>query len=148
MSDHRERILELMPYAEPFRFIDEIESVNNEGIVGYYTFKEDSDFYMGHFPGFPLKPGVLLTECMAQIGMVALGIHLIGVENIDAPIRFAFTASDVKFSNMVMPGERVKVVATKRLWRMNVLRCEVELLKEDGTQAAKGKLAGYRLKDE
>jgi len=146
--EEAKKILDLMPYAEPFRFIDEISSVNEEGITGFYTFQSHSDFYKGHFPGFPLTPGVILTECMAQIGMVALGIHLIGTDTIDLenPVRFAFTSSEVKFLDMVLPGEKVKVESVKRLYRMGVLRCEVKLYNEAGKVAAEGKLAGYRLK--
>ena len=59
--EEAKKILDLMPYAEPFRFIDEISSVNEEGITGFYTFQSHSDFYKGHFPGFPLTPGVILT---------------------------------------------------------------------------------------
>ena len=85
---------------------------------------------------------------MAQIGMVALGIHLIGTDDIDPenPIRFAFTSSEVKFLDMVLPGEKVKVESVKRLYRMGVLRCEVKLYNAAGKLTAEGKLAGYRLK--
>lgn len=140
-----DKVFDLLPYDEPFLFVDSIENISESGVTGYYTFKEDADFYRGHFKGFPLTPGVLLTECMAQIGMVALGIFLSGPEQIDQTMRFAFTKSNVQFKDMVKPGERVKVVSEKKLWRMGLLRCLVQLFKEDGTLAVEGELTGYRL---
>ncbi len=60
-------ILALVPQQEPFRFIDEIVSIDEEKIVGAYRFREDAFFYRGHFPGNPITPGVILIETMAQI---------------------------------------------------------------------------------
>ena len=47
------------------------------GAEGFYTFKEDEYFYQGHFKDNPITPGVILTEVMAQIGVVCLGIYLL-----------------------------------------------------------------------
>ena len=67
-------ILEHLPYEKPFLFVDALEKISEEGISGYYTFPADSFFYRGHFKDLPVTPGVILTECMAQIGLVCLGI--------------------------------------------------------------------------
>jgi len=68
----KEEVLALVPQQEPFRFIDEITELDEEHIVANYTFRPDADFYRGHFPGNPITPGVILTETMAQAGVVAL----------------------------------------------------------------------------
>ena len=65
-----DRILEYLPYEKPFLFVDRLESISEDGCVGYYTFKKEAYFYQGHFKDKPVTPGVLLTECMAQIGVV------------------------------------------------------------------------------
>ncbi|MDQ3230519.1 MAG: hypothetical protein M3Q07_01770, partial [Pseudobdellovibrionaceae bacterium] len=63
------RILALVPQQKPFRFVDRIIEVDEQRIVGQYQFREDEWFYRGHFPGNPVTPGVILVECMAQIGL-------------------------------------------------------------------------------
>ena len=59
-------VLAALPQQEPFRFLDEIVELDEEHIVARYTFREEADFYRGHFPGNPLTPGVILVETMAQ----------------------------------------------------------------------------------
>ena len=54
-----EEVLAMVPQQEPFRFIDEIVELDDDHIVATYTFREDQDFYRGHFPGNPVTPGVI-----------------------------------------------------------------------------------------
>lgn len=70
-------LLKYLPYRSSFRFVDHIESVDEDHVKGDYTLKKDSFFYEDHFPGFPVTPGVIITEIMAQIGLVVLGIYLL-----------------------------------------------------------------------
>jgi len=51
----KQEVLQLVPQQEPFRFIDEIISLDDEQIVGAYRFRKDEYFYRGHFPGNPLR---------------------------------------------------------------------------------------------
>ena len=76
----KQEVLALVPQQEPFRFIDEIISLDDEQIVGAYRFREDEYFYRGHFPGNPITPGVILIETMAQIGVVAFGMYLLACQ--------------------------------------------------------------------
>ena len=73
-------ILSILPYSKPFLFVDKILEIDLNSIVGEYTFSADHDFYKGHFKDNPITPGVILTECMAQIGLACLGIYLISTE--------------------------------------------------------------------
>src|SRR5580692_2720911 len=74
-------IFDLLPYKSSFRFVEEISFLDVNGVVGHYTLREDAFFYEDHFPGHPVTPGAILTEIMAQIGLVVLGIHLIVTGN-------------------------------------------------------------------
>ena len=141
----REAVLKLVPQQEPFRFIDEILELDDEHIVAAYTFREDADFYRGHFPGNPLTPGVILVETMAQAGVVALGIHLVSregkPEEVDRLVT-VFTDANVEFTGSVLPGQRVITTGRKAFFRRRKLRAEVEMRLEDGTIVCSGQLSG------
>ena len=136
-------IIKLLPYTQPFLFVDEIEIVDENGISGHYTFREDEYFYKGHFQNNPVTPGVILIECMAQIGLVSLGIYLMRKQlSTQQNPQVAFTSSEVDFFIPVFPGEKVKVVSKKTVFRFGKLKCDVELFNETNELVCRGKLSG------
>ena len=138
-------ILARVPQQEPFRFIDEITELDDEHIVASYRFREDADFYRGHFPGNPITPGVILVETMAQAGVVALGLYLCALERSPEELEkliTVFTDANVEFSGTVSPGERVTTVGRKTFFRRLKLRSEVEMKLDDGTVVCSGVLSG------
>ncbi len=138
-----QNILECMPYEAPFRFIDEILDISDDHIIGTYTFKPDEFFYRGHFPGNPVTPGVILTECMAQIGLVALGIHLYqATPELMKSLKVFFTNNQINYYRAVLPNEKVTVRSTKIYFRLKSLKCEVMMENESGDMVAKGVMAG------
>jgi 3-hydroxyacyl-[acyl-carrier-protein] dehydratase len=141
-------ILDSLPYSTPFLFVDEILSVSDDGITGSYTFKEDLFFYEGHFKNNPITPGVILTECMAQIGLVCFGIYLFQKENISEEPTFALSNTEIDFYLPVFPGEKVKVISEKIYFRFQKLKCKVKMLNEKGEVIAKGTISGMILKED
>ncbi len=153
-------ILAMLPQQEPFRFVDEILQVDDDGIKASYRFRPEADFYRGHFPGNPVTPGVILVEAMAQVGVVALGIHLLSKELLareqaDQQIlsraglmaeigRVVTMFSDMtaEFTGVVKPGDRVLITGRKVFFRRLKLRSSVAMLREDGTQACSGTVSG------
>lgn len=140
-------LLARVPQAEPFRFLDEILSVDHEKISATVRFKKDADFYRGHFPGNPITPGVILIEAMAQAGVVAHGIYLLALETPPEAGPAAegltlFTEAEVEFSGLVKPGERVLIEGRKMFFRHRKLRSKVEMRREDGTVVCSGALSG------
>ncbi|MGJ8663665.1 MAG: 3-hydroxyacyl-ACP dehydratase FabZ family protein [Marinicella sp.] len=123
-------ILALVPQQAPFRFIDEIIALNEDEIIGSYTFKEDESFYAGHFPGKPVTPGVILLETMAQTGVVAYGLYLLSLqlkrEELDQWLTL-FSDAEVEFSKPVYPGEKVTITAKKVFWRRMKLKASVQM---------------------
>ncbi len=115
----KEEMLELVPQQAPFRFIDEIIELSDEGIVACYTYKTDEVFYQGHFPGNPITPGVVLLETMAQTAVVAYGIYLASKELEREEIKkilTVFTEAEVEFSGIVRPGDKVIIRAKKEIF--------------------------------
>ena len=144
MYDH---ILNQLPYKSSFRFVDEIISLDENGVTGNYALKGNSFFYEDHFPGNPVTPGVIITEIMAQIGLVVLGIYLIsGKEEVnpgnEKGILPLFTSTEVSFYKMVLPGEKVTVISKKQYFRFNKLKCYIEMMNESGELVARGTFSG------
>ncbi len=152
MSMTPKEIQDCLPYSHPFLFVDYLEAVDDQGASGHYTFPADSDFYRGHFPEFPITPGVLLTECMAQIGVVSFGIYLYNLDHPGARIRMvnpepidvsiALADTYIDFKSPVFPGEKVTVTSKLVYYRFYKLKCEVLMTKEDGKIACKGTISG------
>jgi 3-hydroxyacyl-[acyl-carrier-protein] dehydratase len=144
----KQEVLELVPQQAPFRFIDEIISLDEEQIVGAYRFREDEFFYRGHFPGRPITPGVILIETMAQIGVVAYGMYLLACKRHVRPSQMKgqlslFSLADgVEFQGIVKPGERVIVRGKKIYMRRGALKVDISMERENGEIVCVGKLAG------
>jgi 3-hydroxyacyl-[acyl-carrier-protein] dehydratase len=135
----KQEIIAKLPYSKPFLFVDKILTINENGVEGTFTFEENLDFYKGHFKDNPVTPGVILTETMAQIGLVCLGIFL----NEEKEIKnIGFTSSEVEFLKPVYPNEKVTVISEKIYYRFGKLKCKVKMLNEKKEEVCAGTLAG------
>lgn len=134
-------ILRKLPYTKPFLFVDELEHVSEDGVSGFYTFPEGSFFYQGHFKNKAVTPGVILTECMAQIGVVCLGIFLLNNED---PDNFAVALSNTNadFFLPVFPGEIVRVVSEKIFFRFQKLKCKTKMYNAEGKLVCTAEISG------
>ena len=138
-------VLDLLPQQEPFRFVDEILEIDEDHVVATHRFREDADFYRGHFPGNPVTPGVLLVEAMAQAGVVAQGIWLVARdEGVEACRKLVtvFSDAEVEFSGIVPAGATVRIESRKQFFRRRKLRSRVEMKLADGTLVATATLSG------
>ena len=139
----KETIIQLLPYQRPFLFVDELSFISENRSEGYYTFKNDEYFYQGHFKEKPVTPGVILTEVMAQIGLVCLGIYLLKNDFSETKNpQIALTSNEVSFFLPVKPKERVKVVSDKIYFRFNKLKCNVQLFNQKNELVCKGIISG------
>jgi len=144
MDNH---ILNHLPYKSSFRFVDNISHLSENEVTGEYTLKEDAFFYEDHFEGNPVTPGVIITEIMAQIGLVVLGIFLVMKEtgfnfNNEDSLYPLLTSTDVSFYKIVYPGEKVTVISKKQYFRFGKLKCQVEMLNDAKEVVATGTFAG------
>lgn len=141
MTSHE--IISLLPYQQPFLFVDGIDEITNNGCKGYYTLKKNEYFYKGHFKDQPVTPGVILTEIMAQIGVVCLGIYLMKDEISEAnPPQIALTSSQIDFFVPVYPNEKVTVVSENEVFRFNKLKCKVKMFNENEELVCRGSISG------
>jgi 3-hydroxyacyl-[acyl-carrier-protein] dehydratase len=95
----------LLPHRKPFLFVDEIDQADKDRIVARHVFTADEFFFAGHFPEYPVVPGVILVETMAQSG--GAGLRKLGTMPGDA-LFFLASVDKVKFRRQVRPGEEVR----------------------------------------
>ncbi len=138
-----EQIITLLPYQNPFLFVDELTTISEDSMTGNYTFKKNEYFYRGHFKENPVTPGVILTEVMAQIGVVCMGIYLSKDAIVSKNIpQIALTSSAIDFYLPVYPGEKITVVSEKEYYRFNKIKCKVKMLNDLDQLVCRGFISG------
>jgi 3-hydroxyacyl-[acyl-carrier-protein] dehydratase len=103
--------IELLPHRSPFLFVDTLIAADEKGALGEYTYTaEKNDFFKGHFPDYPVVPGVVLVESMAQVAGAALvARNTLGGK--DKTATFLLAAIDaVRFRRPVRPGDKMVTV--------------------------------------
>ena len=112
----------LLPHRKPFLFVDEIVSCDDNGSVSTRKFTEEDFFFKGHFPEYPVVPGVILVETMAQAGGAALSYP---TKFEEGSLFFLGTVNNVKCRNQVRPGDTVRMEITN-------LRVSPKMVKQSG----------------
>lgn len=116
------QIQDIIPHRYPFLLVDKIiEFVDNQRIVGIKNVTINEPFFMGHFPGQPVMPGVLILEAMAQTAAILAKRSVDGV-NPNKSV-FLVGANDFKWKRKVVPGDTLRIVMTsvrkrRPLWVM------------------------------
>ena len=138
-----QEILEKIPFSSPYLFVEELEYVNVNGASGSYTFREDLDFFKGHFNNYPVVPGAILIETMGQIGGTCLGIFLLSLEeNTERNEVYFATSYNVEFYKPVYPNEKVFVTSEKIYARFGKLKYNVVMVDKNNELICKGILSG------
>ncbi len=110
------QIKEIIPHRYPFLLVDKIESVEpGKKAVGLKNVTVNEPFFQGHFPDYPVMPGVLIIEAMAQVGAVSV----LSMPEFAGKIALFAGIEKAKFRRQVVPGD--------------ILYLEVEMLKLRGS---------------
>jgi 3-hydroxyacyl-[acyl-carrier-protein] dehydratase len=128
-----DRIKTAIPHREPFLLIDEIVVQDESRIVCRKRFTGDEFWYAGHYPDFPITPGIILCEAAMQAGAVLLAQH-VGEETNGVPV--ATRANNVQFRQMILPGDTVEI-EVELIERL----ADAFFMKAKVTNASTGKLA-------
>lgn len=111
-----DQIQQILPHRYPFLLVDRItELEEGKRAKGFKNVTINEEFFQGHFPGYPVMPGVLIIEAMAQVG----GVALLSSEDFKGRIVFLTGIDNARFKRQVIPGD--------------ILTMEVEFLKLRGS---------------
>lgn len=133
------RIMELLPHRYPFLMVDRIVGMKgDEAAVGIKNVTANEPHFMGHFPGQPVMPGVLIIEGMAQTAG-ALCVHSRGTTGTPKLVYF-MTIDKAKFRKPVLPGDRVEYHMKKIRNRTNIWKFEGVAL-VDGVKVAEAEIS-------
>lgn len=97
-------IRDILPHRYPFLMVDRVEEVvEGKSAKGYKNVTINEPFFNGHFPQYPVMPGVLILEALAQMGAVCI----LSKEEFRGKIGFLVGANKVKWKKQVMPGDKL-----------------------------------------
>lgn len=115
-------IREYLPHRYPFLLVDRVEElILGERIVAYKNVTINEPFFNGHFPDYPVMPGVLITEAMAQAAGI-LGFKTMDKKPSDGSVYLFVGADNLRFKRQVIAGDKLtleaKIVSGKRgIWK-------------------------------
>jgi len=98
----QEEILNAIPHRPPFLFVDEIVEQTDDHIITRKRIEPDEPFFKGHYPNYPIMPGVLVCECVFQSGALLVAKR-VGPFGQGVPVMARI--SNVKFKKPVLPGD-------------------------------------------
>ena len=121
-------IREILPHRYPFLLVDRIEELEAERVVGIKNVTVNEPFFAGHFPDYPVMPGVLIIEAMAQVAGVLV---LNGIADRKSKLVLLAGVDGAKFRKPVRPGDQLRM-------EMKVLRSRATMAKVSGIATVDG----------
>ncbi len=107
----RDVIMQAIPHRDPFLFVDRIVEIDDKKILCEKTFSGNEAFFQGHYPDYPLVPGVLLCEAALQTGAVFLSQKMeTDAKKWDGKMPVVAKMSDIRFRQEVRPGQTIRMM--------------------------------------
>ena len=125
-----QEIMEILPHRYPFLLVDRIESLREgEEIVGIKNVTINEPFFIGHFPGNPIMPGVLIIEAMAQVGGIFAFRCL--PEEWSGSLVYFMGIDKARFRKPVLPGDQLRLRCTMIRQKNNIFKMRGEAYVEE-----------------
>ncbi|MCC7174197.1 MAG: 3-hydroxyacyl-ACP dehydratase FabZ [Bryobacterales bacterium] len=126
-----EEIRTILPHRYPMLLVDRILELEPERIVGIKNVTVNEPFFQGHFPDFPVMPGVLIIEAMAQVAGVLV---LKGIPDRASKLVLLAGVDNAKFRRPVLPGDQLRI-------EMKVIKKKASVAKMQGVATVDGAVA-------
>src|SRR6267378_4116851 len=121
-------IRDILPHRYPMLLVDRIVELEEDRIVGIKNVTINEPFFMGHFPDFPVMPGVLITEAMAQVAGVLV---LSTIPERKTKLVLLASVEEAKFRRQVRPGDQLRI-------EMKMIKRKASIAKMSGTVTVDG----------
>ncbi|MBS4178077.1 3-hydroxyacyl-ACP dehydratase FabZ [Lederbergia citrea] len=126
-----QQIKEIIPHRYPFLLVDKVlEMEEGKRVVGIKNVTANEEFFNGHFPDYPVMPGVLIVEALAQVGAIAM----LKKEENRGKIGFLAGIDNCRFKKQVTPGDQLRL-------EVEIIRIKGPIGKGKGTATINGELA-------
>ena len=123
-----EAIRDILPHRYPFLMVDRIIEMEEDRIVGIKNVSVNEPFFLGHFPDFPVMPGVLITEAMAQVAGVLV---LSTIPERKSKLVLLASVEEAKFRKQVRPGDQLRI-------EMKMIKRKASIAKMSGVVTVEG----------
>lgn len=132
-----DQIKKILPHRYPFLLVDRILECDLEGqrIVGLKNVTVNEPYFNGHFPGYPIMPGVLQVEAMAQVG----GVLMNQLYNAQGRVAYFLSIDRARFRRAVRPGDQMRIEVVLIKARLKVCRFKAVITVE-GEEASSAEL--------
>ena len=124
-------ISEILPHRYPMLMVDRILEISEDAIVGIKNVTVNEPHFTGHFPGYPVMPGVMIIEAMAQVAGILVATV---APHTRGRIMFLASVEDAKFRKPVIPGDQLRI-------EMKLLRLKTTIAKMQGVATVDGQIA-------
>ena len=132
-----QQIQKVLPHRPPFLLVDRIvELVPNQRVVGVKNVTMNEPFFVGHFPGFPVMPGVLILEALAQAAAI-MAMSAVPEEQRAGKVTYFMAIDGARFRKPVVPGDRLELHCEMLKNKGTIIKVRGEA-KVDGQVVAEG----------
>lgn len=126
-----QEISEILPHRYPMLMVDRILEITGDSVIGIKNVTANEPHFMGHFPGYPVMPGVMIIEAMAQVGGILVATV---APHTRGRIMFLASVEDAKFRKPVVPGDQLRI-------EMKLIRLKTTIAKMQGIASVDGQIA-------